>query len=357
MSLKLDRVGLEIPMYPGCNHFELILSCLIPIPLNLRAEYVRLNEAQIQALISQSIQPDQKNADFGKRPQLQNADVRGSVEAVLESRDAENFAAKASNKPSNKRKKFYEESLVAATSLPITPTQIFSLEQEKLDTFQTGTPIGHEREFDTKAYSTTPVSIPTAEKTRWDILFEEKIRPLLPPFWQGQLPTERGPVFVHIQKEVSIIARFTKRYKITCEDEISFYDEMLHFHLLFDKRAEYKTRNDLELKIYKRIMALYYIVAGRVPVSSDEEYAAEKLPKFGKIANNTFRFLSQFIKQWEKLPVSNLLSVREVNLKLETMLVEIEKEIDNALEAIDTVNQIPQQHKDENIEAHGRINT
>lgn len=168
--MGLDRVGLEITMYPGCNHFDLILSCLIPIPLNLRAEYLKLNETQIQALISQSIQPDQKNADFGKTPQLQNADVGDNGEAVLESREVENFPTKARNKPSDKRKKFHEESLVAATSLPIAPTQIVSLEQEKLDTFQIGKLLGLEREratsFDTTAYPYTPVCIPTAEKTR-----------------------------------------------------------------------------------------------------------------------------------------------------------------------------------------------
>lgn len=132
---------------------------------------------------------------------------------------------------------------------------------------------------------------------------------------------------------------------------------MLHFHLLFDKKVEYKIRNDLELKIYKRIMALYYIVVGQIPVSSEEVYAADKLPKFGKIANNIFRFLSLLIKQWGKLPVRSLLSVRDVNLKLETMLVEIEKEIDNVLEAIESVSQILQQPKDENIEAHDPMNT
>lgn len=202
-----------------------------------------------------------------------------------------------------------------------------------------------------KDYNQEPVIVPTSgapqlqigKQNKWDILYTTKIKSFLPTFWQGLLPSGHDPTFVYVRMGIARIAGLNKKSKSACEDEMRYYDEMVHFHLLFDEDdPRVKTRNELELKLYIRVMSLYYIVMGLIPDSTETDwvyefegqYDTENLPKFGKIANGVFKFLTQLVKQWDKLPVSKIRFIGQVNQTMETMLAEIEKKLKKLLKPL-----------------------
>ncbi|CCG23983.1 hypothetical protein CORT_0E03960 [Candida orthopsilosis Co 90-125] len=355
MSLRgVCLMGIGVPVYPGCNEFELIYNCLIAIPYNLRAEYLKSNGTQIRTLQGElgNENSSQVNVCIEKVYQIQADGRRTHVSNVK--------SVKSQSKTTDKNepdKHCGEESIIFAEAESILPASKEPVNTIKPDTFSAKRVhcIGENMTASLKDYNKEPIIIPISgaprlqigKRNKWDILYATKIKPFLPTFWQGSLPSGRNPTFVHVRMEIARITGLNKKSKSACEDEMRYYDEMVHFHLLFDEDdPRVKTRNELESKLYIRVMSLYYIVMSSIPDSIETDWVyefgaqhdAEKLPKFGKIANGVFKFLTQLVKQWDKLPVSKIRFIGQVNQTLEIMLAEIEKEIEKVVKAVEEIN-------------------
>jgi len=193
----------------------------------------------------------------------------------------------------------------------------------------------------------SPLKLETVE--RFEELFDTKVKPFLPPSWQGQSPSESDPSFVFIQKEITEIARMKKKFKTDCQIEIGFFHQMFHHHLLCTGTDEgFTKRNEIEKKIYKRVLSLYYLVMGLLAQVGDqqnnvshENLNAERLVALGEISNEVFRFLIQLLKKWDELPFCSIRYIRTTNQALDTLLQEIERKFGEVVESIDGVMSSP----------------
>ncbi|KAI5969095.1 hypothetical protein CANMA_001866 [Candida margitis] len=334
---QVKGLGIGLPMYPGCNELELIYNCLIAIPYGLKVEYFRSTELKKRTIHNGTgnFKYLQKHDGFDECYQSKAANSN-TVEPVLPSLEKRTLHALKGSP------KLASEEIAITTKMN---TSSFHIRDVTHPT-QHWEVFGQENLIYASVnniYSVFPQS-QDVKRSKWDVLYDEKIQPLLPPYWQGQAPSDCEPTFVYMPKKIAHAARLNKKNKSLAEEEIKFYDEMVHFHLLYkevDERLE--TRNKLELKLYIRIMSLYYIAMGLITFSteddlanaSEEEPSAEKLLACGKIINGVFTFLIKVLKQWEKLPISKIRFVGQVNQTLESMIPDVEKENEMVIKAIE----------------------
>ncbi|KAI5959448.1 hypothetical protein KGF57_002086 [Candida theae] len=325
MHLKrLFGVGTGVSMYPECTEFELIYNCLIPISVQLRIEYLGYKSCLVQDVKL----PDGVEATVGTEVEssttkTSTTDIYSKHPDSSHKEDAMVHITKGSTVRNQKA------TTKAAKSDKSFKANFSCIEQPRTTSLNNK---GHDvTPTNSSAKKSTP--LPVDDKIEWDTLYNTKVLPLLPPFWNGQLPNGTPPRLVFILKEAACYARINTNVKTKCEDEIRSFHETLRQHLSLDSAdTRIEVRNELESKIYVRIMSLYYIIMNPFPTSLDEEYGADRLQKFGKLANGTLRAIKNLLKHWGRLLAGSERHLTSINRQLNIKVTEIEEEIKKVLQ-------------------------
>ena len=340
-----NNLGTGVPMFPGCTKIELVYNCLIPIPRNSKVEDSQLNEDSPKRLENEvTVIPKCKGPECYQP--LQNDKPHENLRSNPTQVEGESLDSK-----SIATNHYIESSIGFGAKTLFVPLQGMPARVDGISK-RNGLLVE-----ENKAVSTVERNDPESEVafsrrahihrySKWYIPYDTKVRPFLPPFWQGELPKEHDPTFVYIQRIITEIARLKKKIKSDCEFEMSFFDHMLHFHLMYkgDEKG-FKLRNEFEVRIYMRVMSLYYFLMGLLSQFEgestnylNENGNAEKLIALGKISNRALRFLLQLLRRWEQLPVGNIRDIVQTNQTLDTMLQEIDKEFGEVVRSVDEVN-------------------